>query len=798
MPNKLRYLSALLAGAAFAAPLAFDAAAAQTAPPPPNAQASGTIEEVVVTARRREERLQTTPVAVTALTSQTLEKNNVVSLSDVSRLAPSLTIYPTSGDVGGAGMFMRGIGYADTAPGQDNPIGVYIDGVSVSRLAVGTMDLVEPSSVEVLRGPQGTLFGRNTTGGAILITTHTPSNDFGGEALGGVGNFGSNRAQFRIDTGLIANTGIKATFAYQHRHNDGTFNALRTSAEDDPGAQTSDAYWFKAVGDWGPLSAIVSADYSKLSGVPTPLQIVAANANAQAFLAQSVANGGGTYPIVDRPLWTLDNAYAGQQSLWSQGYSANLNYRINDYLAVKSITALRAYRRNDPSAYGPADIELAIPGTPGITTAQGFYNIPLRGQGAHQLSQELQASGAAGDFDYVGGFYYFKEKAYDSEQTKFLLPDFAFPILLVSPRTAFFASQSKAVYAQGDWKPSFLDRKFELSGGVRWTNDTRDFNETQGVVRTAHLSTDNVSYLVSASYRWTGHAMTYVRYSTGYRAGGFNVRAGATANPAFAPEHLKSLEGGFKLDMLDNRVRLNGAAYYNTYQDLQLGAFVAGSGGSVTTNANAVYQGYEVELQAIPVQGLNLSASVGYIDPRYKNYPTGLNNGIYAAAGALNGGAVSPGCTPLLAVGAAPGSPPIGQDCAHDAKFQYFPKLTADFSIGYTAPATSYGVWSGILSYSYKTHIEFEAFDSPSSALLRQPAYGLLSGRIALSDIPLNGGHTRAQIAVFGDNLTDQIYDIQGIDFGTAPGPNPNGPSRFATANYGNRRTFGVEAKIDF
>jgi iron complex outermembrane receptor protein len=796
MPNKLRYLSALLAGAAFAAPLAFDAAAAQTAPAAAatNAQA-GAIEEVVVTARKREERLQTTPVAITAITTQALEKNNVVSLSDVSRLAPSLTILGTSGDVGGAFMFMRGIGYADTAPGQDNPIGVYIDGVSYSRLAVGLMDLVEPSSVEVLRGPQGTLFGRNTTGGAILINTHTPSNTFGGEVLGGVGNFGANRAQFRIDTGLIADTGIKATFAYQHRQNDGTFNALRTSAADDPGAQTSDAYWFKAVGDWGPLSAIVSADYSKLSGVPTPLQMVDANANARGYLAQSVANGGGSYPIVDSPLWTLDNAFVGRQSLWSQGYSANLNYRVNDYLAVKSITSLRAYRRNDPSAYGPADLALNVPGSPGITTAQGFYDIPLRGQGAHQLSEELQASGAAGDFDYVGGFYYFKEKAFDSEDAKFLYPAFAFPLIIDSPRTAFFASQSKAVFAQGDWKPSFLDKKFELSGGVRWTNDTRDFDETKGIPRTAHLDTDNVSYLVSGSYRWTDHAMTYIRYSTGYRAGGFNVRAGATANPVFAPEHIKSLEGGFKLDAFENRVRLNASAYYNTYDDLQVGAFVASAGGTVTTNANAIYQGYEVELQAVPVDGLNLSASVGYVDPRYKNYPTGLNSGADAA---LNGGSVSPGCTPLVAAGAAPGSPPIGQDCARDAMFQYFPKLTADFSIGYTAPATPYGVWSGYLSYSYKTHINFEAFDSPDSSLIRQPAYGLLSGRIALSEIPLDGGRAHGQISVFGDNLTDQVYDIQGIDFGTSAGPNPNSAGLFATANYGNRRTFGVEAKIDF
>jgi iron complex outermembrane receptor protein len=682
-------------------------------------------------------------------------------------------------------MFMRGIGYADTAPGQDNPIGVYVDGVNVSRLAVGLMDLVEPSRVEVLRGPQGTLFGRNTTGGAILISTHTPTDEFSGEVLGGFGNFGSNRAQVRLDTGLLGSSGIKATFAYQHRYNDGTFDALRTPAEDDPGAQTSDSYWFKAVGAWGPLSATVSADYSKLTGVPTPLQVVAASPGVQTYLSLSQSLGGGSYPIVNHPLWTLDNAFVGRQSLWSQGYSATLNYTINDYLAVKSITALRAYGRSDPSAYGPADIMGTVLGMPGITTSQGLYSIPIRGQGAHQFSQEIQLAGAAGDFDYVGGFFYFKEKAWDSEHAYFLVPLGTFAALASLPRSASIDSDSTAVYAQGNWKPALLEKKFELSAGVRWTNDTRDFDQTApSPERTSHLKTDNVSYLISASYRWTDHAMTYVRYSTGYRAGGFNVRAAPGTDPTFAPEHLKSVEGGFKLDMFQNRVRLNSALYYNTYNDLQIGAFAASSGGSNTVNANAIYKGYEVELQAIPIDGLNLSASVGYVDPRYTNYPTTLD--------ATTGG-VDAGCSPLYnAAGKL-----NGQDCAEVAKFLYFPKLNADFSITYTAPATSYGVWSGVLSYSYKSHIEFQAFDSPFSSLIRQPAYGLLSGRIALSDIPI-GGSRRVQVSVFGDNLTNQVYDVQGIDFSGVNNPNPHGAPLFATANYGIRRTVGVEARFNF
>jgi iron complex outermembrane receptor protein len=164
----------LLVGGAMSAAMLGQEAVAQ------DADAGGTLEEIVVTARRREENLQTTPVAITAVTNETLERRNIVTLEGISRLAPSLQVYQTSGGLGSAGTFMRGIGYADNIPGQDSPIGVYVDGVIAGRNGVAMMTLVEPQRVEVLRGPQGTLFGRNTTGGAILITSHVPSDEFSG------------------------------------------------------------------------------------------------------------------------------------------------------------------------------------------------------------------------------------------------------------------------------------------------------------------------------------------------------------------------------------------------------------------------------------------------------------------------------------------------------------------------------------------------------------------------------------------------------------------------------------------
>src|SRR5262249_33100295 len=147
----------------------------------------------------------------------------------------------------------------------------------------------------------------------------------------------------------------------------------------------------------------------------------------------------------------------------------------------------------------------------------------------------------------------------------------------VTPRVYTVESTSKAAFAQIDWRPAFLDKKLELSGGIRYTKDSRDFDQTQAIVRPEQLHTKNTSVLASANYQWTDGVMTYVRFSTGYRAGGFNVRAGAAADPTYLPEKIKAYEAGFKIDAFNRRLRFNGAAFYNKYRDLQVGQFVAPS-----------------------------------------------------------------------------------------------------------------------------------------------------------------------------------------------------------------------------
>lgn len=756
-------------------------AAAESAAPAAR-EAPGELEAVVVTARKREENLQTTPIAVTAVTSEGLERRNVISLEQIARLAPNVSMYQIPGGLGTVSAFIRGIGYQDYTPAQDSAIAIYTDGVVSGRQSIALMDLVEPERIEVLRGPQGTLFGRNTTAGAILITTHTPQDEFGGTVKASYGTFSKTSIRARIDTGLLGESGVKMSAAFQHRQQNGTYDAPARPRDLDPGAENSDAYWLKGVGDWGRLSAALSTDYSNITGTPGPDQVVRANPNVQTFLALSSSAYGGTpYTISATPLNTVSEAFAGLEHIWSEGVNLTLNYELNEKLSIKSISSVRAYKRSDPWSLGPANI-MANVGTvaqPRIVAFDGLFSLFPRSQSQRQRSEELQLLGKWGDFDYVAGAYYFTEGAYDYSRQR--LPVIAANGLTavdaVSDRLFSVRSKSIAAFSQVDWRPSILDNKLEVTGGLRWTKDNRGFAQLTPFVRSAGLETKNTSVLGSVKYQWTSDIMTYAKYSTAYRAGGFNVRSALGINPVYQPEKLRSYETGFKIDAPSNRLRVNGAVFYNRYNNLQTSEFFTPTttdiGGSSTVNANARFQGFELEVQAIPIEHMTVTAAVGHVDRKYLSYPK-----------AAPGGVITPGCKRITSTSGAV----IGQDCAEVSVFNFSPVTSADLSINYTIPE-EYGIWSFFVNYSYKSHTEYNISNIPSAPnapYAKQKPYGLLGARVALSDIQLTPGN-RAQISVFGDNLTNERYHVQATDFGS-----------FLVLPFATRRTVGVEAKVDF
>ncbi len=768
---------ALLSSAAVLTSVSAPTAWAQVSSP--EIEQRDSIGEIVVSARRRVESLQDTPIAVTAVSSETLEQRGIENFVDISRITPNLKVTATPGGMGAAAVAMRGISYADNIIGNDAPFGFYIDGVPYGRISTAAMDIVEPDSVQVLRGPQGTLFGRNTTGGAIVIETHTPSDDFGGVVRVGYGSFDAIQYRARIDTGLIGGSNIKASFAYQRRQRDGIQDNVGIPDRLDPGSEESDAYWGKIQGEWGNFQATVSADYTKMGGVPPMIQLVAGTPAFLEFLENSPNYGGNTIPVTDEPLFRIEN-YADPipQRIIQKGVQLTLEYALNDNLTAKGIGALRAYSRDDTNNYGASDIRGPTAG--GIVSWPGWYGFNERFQNQKQKTLEIQLLGNYQQFNFVLGGFYFDEDARDFGTTRLpfvLNPDLALDS--VTYRDYSVRSKSKAAFAQVDWRPEFLGGDVEFTGGIRYTDDSRDFSQVTPIVRTLDLKGDNWSYMVGANYKFSDDLMAYVKYSTGYRAGGLNARTTSpTISPVFAPEKIKAWEAGFKLEGFDNRVRLNVAAFFNKYNNLQVTQFAppggGGGGGNINVNANAEYKGFEIEAIVIPVNGLTLSGSFGYVDMKYKRYPRALGTG----------GALLPGCSPINnSAGVA-----VLQDCANVTLFQNVPDTQWDINATYEFPMQSYGRPSLTVNYSWTGSTDGVYVRSASAFpyILDNDSYGLLGARFAISDMPINDD-LNATFALFGRNLTDRRYGVGSIDFSYA-----------GTKNFPDRRTMGVELKLDF
>ncbi|MES2497994.1 MAG: TonB-dependent receptor [Pseudomonadota bacterium] len=780
------------------------AATAQTVPAGEAPQASEGIQDIVVTARRTSESLQKTPISITALDSRALERINIQAVDKLGQVAPNLVISQQSSSLSAASINIRGIGQTDPSLGLDTAVGIYLDGVYVARSAGSIFDLVDIERIEVLRGPQGTLFGRNTTGGAIQIVSKKPADIFGVTVKGGYGSRNNAFGRVRVDSGEFGESGISASGSYYHRQRDGYFNNRLTPSSKDPGSLNVDAFAVALKGDFGPLKIDYGFDYDDRTGAPGFFQTVALSPAAQAYYSRSASNGGAPLQFVG-PDTRLNsglqqpggpgNTYTSHTR--SQGHTLTAEYEFSPAFTVKSITGYRKLLlENVLGLSGQGDLKgLVLDFTsPTLTSVQSVtpyngYNSP---QKQKQFSEELQLLGKAGDFSYVLGGYYFREKvSEENHQTLTLvlapaaLPFLGFPgavadaltaqgIDLIGFNTSPIAaysqvSKSYAAFGQVSWKPQALDEKFELTGGIRYTEDRKSIflQNSNGGVSTivgparGKLKNTNTSYVGSVSYQLSNDALVYAKLSTGYKSGGFNPRAD-TLN-SFAPEKLVSYEGGAKLDLLDRRLRINAAAFLSKYDDLQVPQFAAGSGGASTLLVNAgkaEFKGVELEITAIPARGLVLSGSMGYTDPKYKRFLF-LNP---------NTNTVS--------------------DIASNARFPNVAKFNSNLAADYTFEPMAIGTLSARVSYAYRSHVYFYPNDAvnPYQQDVDSPATNTVDARIALSDIAI-GGRAKGEISLVGENLLNEDQVLYGIDFGSLG---------FGGKFYSEPRRVSVEFKLSF
>ncbi|TZG27316.1 TonB-dependent receptor [Sphingomonas montanisoli] len=811
----------LARSAAIALAVANGSALAQTASASQSDGEPATLQDIVVTARRQSESLQKTPIAITALDNKTLEKMNVQSVDKVAQVAPNLIISQQSSSLSAASITIRGIGQTDPSLGLDTAVGIYLDGVYVARSAGSLFDLVDVERIEVLRGPQGTLFGRNTTGGAIQLLSKKPQDEFGVSAKVGYGTRRNLSGKIRIDTGELGDSGISASATYLHRQRNGYFNNFLTPKSKDPGALNVDAFGVGIRGDFGQFQLNYAFDWDDRVGTSAFFQTVALGADARTYYGRSASLGGAPLQFVgpnirlnsglQQPSGLPGNNYGSQTR--SQGHSLTASYEVSDAFTIKSITGYRKLlMKNSLSLSGQGDLkgrvlDFTSPTLTSIKSVSPYngFNSPQR---QRQFSEELQLLGSTGDFSYVLGAYYFRERVSENnnQNLTLVLSPFALPFLGIptavrdalvaqnidliglgtSPLAAYRqTSKSYAAFGQLSWKPQALDEKLEVTGGIRYTKDKKNTtiaNATNGVPNASNtsqgISFENTAFLGSLSYQVAPAALVYAKASTGYKSGGFNPRAdGICTAPtvtgacpggtyrlnSFKPEKLTSYEAGAKLDLFDRRLRINAAAFLSKYDDLQVPQFAAGSGGATTLLVNAgkaEFKGVELEITALPARGLTLSGSMGYTDPKYKQFLF-LNP---------NTNTVS--------------------DIAATARFPNVAKFNSNLAADYTFAPMSMGVLSARVAYAYRSKIFYHPNDAvnPFQRDIAGPPTNTVSARIALSEIAL-GGRAKGEIALSGDNLLNEDQVLYGIDFGSLG---------FGGKLYAEPRRFLVEFKVEY
>ncbi len=701
------------------------------------------LEAIVVTAERRETDLQQTPIAISAFSTSALEAIGATDFTAVSAIAPNVNLMPASGQ-NGTVLSIRGIGIGDPSAAVDPKVGLYIDGVYVAR-STATIFELDLERVEVLRGPQGTLWGKNTTGGSVNVITARPRGEFGFVQDLGFGEFGHLRARSVLDLpgASLGSAGtLKARLTYLKTRSDGWADRTNLAIPGPTQLGKFDSDSYRLALDWQ-FTDNVRVEYAydrvERSGTARQDQLI------------------GAVPALGVDAWIsrrdrvtrfeLDGV--SDDGIGLDAHTLLLQWQLGNS-TLKSITG---YRDSD-LWYGP-DFD----GTPAQYTSillsnyqpytGGLYN--LVGERDHrQLSQELQwiGSAAGGRMDYVLGLYYLDEEG--REATTGRLYYKAYGIFTDTSKTFTIDNQSKAIYGQMGWALPVLDDRLRVIVGARYTEDDKKVNKTNHNGRPADLrgseSWGDLSPTATLEYSASDALSLYLRAARGYNAGVFNVRSSAAnfLNPA-DKETVTSYEFGMKSEWLDRRLRFNAAAFLARYEDMQQFVYVAGDSTAVNVG-NTDLWGLEVEALARPIESLTLALTWGYLDYDIKRFEYG------------------------------------GNDVADSAVVAFAPKQTASAYIEYAWPRQSYGQFALRIDGVYKGKV---SFDPLSYSRTQSDSYQLLNMRLALSSVPVGRGEF--SVALWGRNLTDEDHQVFGIDFG-----------EFQTGAFGDPRAFGVDLRVRF
>ena len=734
----------------------------------PIAAAQGLIEEVVVTARKRDENLMDTPVSVSALLASDLRRFQVDDLGDIQNIVPNLSL--NMGDAANAVIYIRGVGQRDSLSFADPGVGVYLDDVYMGRAQGSFLDVVDVERIEVLRGPQGTLYGRNTIGGAIKYVTAGPTATPFFEIEAGFGNYSEHKLKAAWSGPLSDDGSLLARVTLASLGHDGyNENDFRGVGSDTDGDKKTLAGRLHL--EYSPSDSLSFNLTFDRSDSDPDRSITPARVTTGPTLVQSTS---GFRPATDP--FEIEANFNDVEQLEVEGVGLTVDYQLSDAIGLKSITSFRQLEY---------ETHIDLDGT-------GFEIFGVHvDQSQDQFSQELQLSfDAGGSVKALLGIYHFSEDDVTPDGISNTEPiDFSggagvffSPYGTVSENDQ--SVEANAIFGEVSW---FLFDALEVTLAARYTSESKELkrkacqalgafgmvlphindcnpppNSSNPFALNLDLSEDfsKVTPKLGISYRTETGALAYFTYARGFKSGGFDGRIGyngasddgavnTQARP-YDPEVADTYEVGWKSVLADGRVRLSAAAFLNDYQDLQLSSFSAtptGGFATVFTNAGeAENWGFEAELLANPAPDLLVSFGIGYLDAEYKEFINAANED------------VSGDLTPI-------NSP----DLTGNLGFQY------THSLGWASL-----ILGADMSYRSDYFVDINNHDA-----LHQDNFTLLN-----ASATLEGEDGQWSVSLGVKNLTDEEYITHGFDLTAFPG--------IGLAYYGQPRTYRIQARYRF
>ncbi len=780
-------------GAAFALALAPAPAAAQIEGPEES-------EEMIITAQRVERTLQQTAISMTAFSGEGLEARGIENAVDLTEFVPNVNVQLNAN---GTGFFVasRGIAQADaTLITRDPATAVYLDGVYWGMTSGNLIDVLDIERIEVLRGPQGDLYGRNSSAGAINFITRKPSGSYGTRASAKYGRF--DTAEFRAyqefpvfgGEGLAVDESagaLSASLSFAGLKRDATYKNTAGGPDIDERGRIATRGALRY--DNGPFEGLFSFDYSYASeqGPEMELTQTYGSSGLKALLDPFLRSGrdndisvrGSQGAIVQTgPGFSFAPAPGLQQDQSEVvGTSLTLGYQLADLpgLGDATLKSVTGYRELWDDTFQDRD----------GTSIDVFSNFLLTRQ--WQFSEELNLVGGTdlgpGTLDYVLGYFYFNEDG-EQDAAQFAFSD---PLLFSAPGSRQFPeikNHAHAIFTHLAFTPEFLERRLRFEFGIRQTWESKSVSNTQFNLNPATPSYATTGFDKSfaeltpsgqISFQVIPELNVYGTIGKGYLSGGFNgralyptVAAAAAAMPAAPPfaaletpydeETVVNYEAGFKLRAFDRRVRFNAAGFFMDYKDLQRTQLLqAGTTtfSGVSNAGEAEIWGTELELEAVPVERLVLSATYGMALAEYTEY--------------VDFDLVTP-------------APLDTRDFADERKFSNTPRYNYTLGGAYELPPCRFGTFGARVDWYWQSRTLLQNGDNPAAG---QKAYGLLQARVVLRDLPLGEQLGDISLALWGRNLLDREYKPFGIDFN----PNSLGALPYTVQYYGERRTVGLE-----